>query len=102
MKKLLLSIVTTGIMVVSSAASANGMMSEDKLQALCVAAQSNNKVHLINEMKKQRVRFNQLQKGLVCNGLDVVSFAKYHGADKTAELISSKTNLDADVLLSKR
>ncbi|NVK54799.1 MAG: DUF3718 domain-containing protein [Alteromonadaceae bacterium] len=75
------------------AASISSQM-EKKLVAVCQAIKDDNKFALRRAVDKSGVDYNQLAEGLVCNGMDMYSFAKYHGADKAGNVIAKRTRLD--------
>ncbi|MGQ8364234.1 DUF3718 domain-containing protein [Glaciecola sp. 1036] len=61
------------------------------LVEVCKAIKSNSKVKLNKVLHKNRITFDEMAKGLVCNGQDALSFAKYHDADENFDLITKRT-----------
>lgn len=101
MKKLLISALATSALFLSQSVLANGWLEEDKLVRLCEIAKTDSKIRLITEMKKSHLRLNNVSDGLVCNGLDVVSFAKAHGAEKIAKMLETRQGKVDYIMLSK-
>ncbi|HBU52821.1 MAG TPA: hypothetical protein DEB45_16330, partial [Alteromonas australica] len=53
-------------------------------------------------VKRSRLSFQTLNKGLVCNGQDMLTFALTHNASTTGKLIARRTNADSATLTAKR
>jgi hypothetical protein len=68
---------------------------------LCNAVISNNKLNLHSTLKRERVSYQQIQDGLVCNGQDPVTFAMYNGSEETAELIARRTRKVTSTIVAK-
>ncbi len=67
---------------------------EKKLVAVCQAIKDDDKIALRRAVNKSGVDYQQLAQGLVCNGMDMYSFAMYHNAGKTGNVIARRTRLD--------
>ena len=65
---------------------------EASLVKICEAIQTNSKRKLRNAIKSSGIPSRAINKGLVCNGLDTVSFALSSGANKTADFLVAKGN----------
>ena len=76
-------------------------VTEKKLISICKALQSNKKIKLHRTISKSGLSYKQLSEGLVCNGMDPVTFALRNNAPKTAQLFAQKSNLDYQTLLTK-
>ena len=103
MKKIILiGILTTNIALAGTAqAQYIDPVMENKLVRVCEAIQSNSKFKLRNAIKNSRVDVKRLNKGLVCNGYDPVTFAIVSNAENTGKYMASKSNVDYDALLAK-
>jgi hypothetical protein len=101
MKKLLISALATSTLLISQSVFANGFLEDDKLVRLCEVTKTDSKIKLITEMKKNHLRLNHVSDGLVCNGMDVVSFAKANGAHKIAGLLETRRGKVDYIMLSK-
>ncbi|XOV81289.1 MAG: DUF3718 domain-containing protein [Aestuariibacter sp.] len=101
MKKLLISALATSTLLLSQSVFAGGWLEDEKLVRLCEIAKSDSKIKLITEIKKRNLRLNHVSDGLVCNGMDVVSFAKANGADKIAGLLETRQGKVDYIMLSK-
>lgn len=75
---------------------------EQTLIKICEALKSNNKGKLHRVVKHSYLNYKQISKGLVCNGMDPVTFALRNSATDTAELFARRSNMDYDMLLAKR
>ncbi|WP_034475291.1 DUF3718 domain-containing protein [Aestuariibacter salexigens] len=95
---------TLGFASLSSAVNAatyDKEMEEDLIN-VCEALSSNSKLRLHLAVKKSRVSYQELGRGLVCNGQDAVTFASLNGADITASLLAKRAGLTVDGVLAKR
>lgn len=92
MKKTVLAALTTGLFVLSTSASAMDSDLENRLVDICEAAKTDSPIRLITEMKQNRLRFDTVAEGLMCNGVDVITFAKMHGAENTARVIAARAS----------
>lgn len=101
MKKLFVSTLLTSALVISQSAFAGGWLEDEKLERLCELAKTDSKISLITEMKKRNLRFNHISDGLVCNGMDVVTFAKTHGATNIADMLETRRGKVDYIMLSK-
>lgn len=91
MKKLVLLAVSAGSLLMSGATFAMSKNLENRLEDLCFAVKTDNRNYLSAKMKENQVSATQLVEGLVCNGEDVITFAKIHGAGKNASMLTSRT-----------
>lgn len=67
---------------------------EKRLVRVCEAIQSDSKGKLNAALRSSRISYQQLSDGLVCNGMDAISFALHSGAMKNAELIAGRVHQD--------
>lgn len=74
---------------------------EKKLIAVCQAIKSDSRADLHRAVKKSGISYRRLSEGLVCNGMDMYSFALQHSANKTGAVIASRTNLEDKTLTAK-
>ncbi|NDV89711.1 DUF3718 domain-containing protein [Alteromonas sp. 345S023] len=74
---------------------------EDQLIAVCKAIKSDNRLALIRAVKKTRLSYRELNKGLVCNGQDMLTFALTHNATSTSQLIARRTNTQVGTLTAQ-
>lgn len=75
---------------------------EGDLIAVCEAIKSDNRLALMRAVKRSRLSFETLNKGLVCNGQDMLTFALTHDASTTGKLIARRINADSATLTAKR
>ena len=98
MKKFIVSVLAATVLMTSGSVLAMDKSLENKLSRICEAAQSNSKYKLNFAIKKARLKYKDVVDGLVCNGEDIITFAKINGADNTAGLLLSRTgNSDKSV-----
>jgi hypothetical protein len=106
MKKLLLSVLVTGLLVSATSqagtrAKAFDASHERTLVSLCEAVRSNNKMRLHHTLKQARISYSEMQEGLVCNGKDPMTFAMLNGSEDNAHLIAKRTNIDPSSIVAK-
>ena len=82
-------------------AQAVDLATEKQLVKICQALQSNNKNKLHRVITKSPWTYKNISEGLVCNGMDPVTFALRNNAPKTAQMFAHKSNLDYQTLLAK-
>jgi hypothetical protein len=106
MKKLILSVLVTGLMI--STASQAGQhntkytsLHEKTLIGLCEAVMSNSKLRLNLALKRARVSYSDMQEGLVCNGKDPMTFAMLHHAEDNAHLIAKRSNVSLSHVIAR-
>lgn len=100
MKKLFLTAVATSTLVLSSGAFAMDSDLEKKLVAVCKAVKSDSNLNLHTTLKETRLRADSVVEGLMCNGEDVITFAKLNGANNTADLLIKRSgNSDKIVVI---
>ncbi|MDO6565529.1 DUF3718 domain-containing protein [Alteromonas sp. 1_MG-2023] len=88
----------------ASLANANGYpeSSEKDLVAVCEAIQDDNRLALHKAVKRSRISYKDLHKGLVCNGEDMLSFAQSNNAISTGDYLARRVNAEKSVLTAKR
>ena len=100
MKKVLLTVLATSVLMASGSVMAMDKGLESKLENICEAAKSDSAYKLDFAIKKGHYKYKDVVDGLVCNGEDVVTFAKLHGAERTANLLLSRSgNGDKEVVI---
>jgi len=93
---------TSNAQAASNITLASASSSEANLVRVCKALKSNSRLQLLKAVKRTRVGYREIAKGLVCNGKSAYEFAQLHNADKTAGLLARKGNLNEDGMLAKR
>ncbi|MFT5815002.1 MAG: hypothetical protein ACJA0T_001719 [Colwellia sp.] len=103
MKKLLISsIIASGILLAGNAQASNiDSVVESKLVKVCVAIQSDSLIKVKTAVRNSGITMKQIAKGLVCNGADPVNFALANDAEKTAEYMAKKSNINYKELVAK-
>jgi hypothetical protein len=104
MKKLLITSILVAATFITSTANANNYIdqaTEQDLVKVCEALQSNSKIKLLRVIKRSGLSFNNIAKGLVCNGQDAIKFALLNGADKTANMLAKKGSVDLENYVAK-
>jgi hypothetical protein len=109
MKKLIMAVLTFTVIAAPFAMASNKEMikygsisaHEEKLISLCKAIKSNSRARLSMALRKDRIRYSEMQKGLVCNGQDPMTFAITHHAMDNAHAIASRTKLDITHIVAK-
>jgi hypothetical protein len=103
MKKVILAtIISSGLFLAGTAqAQILSPGTEHDLIKICSAIKSNSKLKLNRAIKSSRLPAKVIAKGLVCNGLDPVSFALSNNAESTAKVIARMGNTDYDALLAR-
>ena len=103
MKKLILvTIISSGLFLTGTAqADYISPATEKSLVKICSAIKSNSKLKLHKAIKRSGIHARSIAKGLVCNGLDPVSFALANKAVNTAKVMARKGGEDFDALLAK-
>ena len=101
-KKLIISSVMASVFVFSTApAQAIDRATEKELITICKALKSNNKSKLHRVISNSPWSYKNIAEGLVCNGMDPVTFALHNDAQKTAQFFAYKSKLDYQTLLAK-
>jgi hypothetical protein len=107
MKKLTMTLATCSILF-GAFAQAGGhdkqlfMTDQDRVNIkLCKAVKSNNRLHLHLTLKHANISYEEMQKGLVCNGQDPITFAMLNSSEKTASTIASRTHQEERVVLAQ-
>jgi len=95
MKKLLISTIITAGILLAGSAQANYIdpVTESKLVKVCEAIKSDRLIKVNVAVKNSGISIKQIANGLVCNGLDPVSFALANDAQKTAKFMAKRSNV---------
>ena len=93
---------TTLFAASSQAASKIDPIVEDKLVKICEAIRDDNKVALRKAVKASRLSYRKLDKGLVCNGQDMMTFAARHNAIETSQYLARRTGQSENALTAAR
>jgi len=103
MKKLLISsIITAGILLAGSAqASYIDPVTEGNLIKVCKAIKSDSLIKVKVAVKHSGISIREIADGLVCNGVDPVSFALANDAAKTAKYMASRSKVNRQDLVAK-
>ena len=103
MKKVILATIISSGLFLAGTVQAQHLSPETEhdLIKICSAIKSNSKLKLNRAIKSSRLPPRTIAKGLVCNGLDPVSFALTNNAHSTAKSIARMGNNDYDALLAK-
>ena len=75
---------------------------EDKLVAVCQAIKDDSRFKLHRAVRDSGISYRRLARGLVCDGMDMYTFAMQHGADNTGAVIAKRTNLEEQSLTAKQ
>jgi len=75
---------------------------ERDLVNICQAVKDNKKLRLKIRLKRAGLTFQQISNDLVCNGMNVVDFAKHNNADLTGNLLAKYVRSDSQVLTAKK
>lgn len=94
--------ISLSVLAGSASAKAYPRAMEHQLIAVCQAIKSDNRLALTRAVKQTRLSYRQLNKGLLCNGQDMLSFALTHNSAITSELIARRTNSRAGTLTAQR
>ena len=103
MKKVILTTLMMSGLVMTQTTQANYIdnVTEKKLVNICQAIKSDSRLRFNRAVKNSGYNIRAVQKGLVCNGHDPITFALIHGAKANAKLIAKKTNSNFEELLTK-
>jgi uncharacterized protein YidB (DUF937 family) len=101
MKKVIIStILTAGILLAGSAQASNiDPVVESKLVEVCEAIKSDNLSKVNDAVKDSGIGIKKLANSLVCNGQNPVNFALANDAEKTAQYMAAKSNVNHQELL---
>lgn len=99
MKKLILTTIATSTLLLSSGAFAMDKDLEDRLVDVCEAIKSDSRIALHSTLKHNRFRADSVVEGLVCNGEDAITFAKLHGAERTANLLIKRSGNQGKIVV---
>ncbi|WP_198556614.1 DUF3718 domain-containing protein [Paraglaciecola sp. MB-3u-78] len=103
MKKVIISTIITAGILLAGSAQANYIdpVTESKLVKVCEAIKSDRLIKVNVAVKNSGVSIKQIANGLVCNGLDPVSFALANDAQKTAKFMAKRSNVNGQEFLAK-
>ena len=103
MNKLLIStIITAGFLLAGNAQASNmDSVVESKLVKVCEAIKSDSLINVNSAVLKSGVDIKTIANSLVCNGVDPVSFALANDAEKTAEYMAQKSQVNYEELVAK-
>ena len=103
MKKLLIStIITAGILLAGNAQAVNiDSVTEGNLVKICNAIKSDSLIKVKVAVQESGVSIREIADGLVCNGIDPVSFALANDAEKIAKYMSKKSNINHQGFVAK-
>lgn len=91
----------TGLLASGAQAAIEPNLERDLIR-VCKALQSNDRMALQRAVKRSRVSYKNLSRGLQCNGMSAMSFAQNNGAKATATLWARKANLKENEMVAKR
>jgi hypothetical protein len=74
---------------------------EKKLISVCEVLKTNSRLKLKQVLKATGISRKVISKGLVCNGMDAVTFARSFDADESANFIAAAYKPKYNELLSK-
>jgi hypothetical protein len=103
MKKIIISsIISAGILLAGNVQASNiDSVVERKLIKVCEAIKSDSLAEVNDAVRNSGVAIKQIASSLVCNGADPVSFALTNDAEKTAEYMAQKSNVNFEQLVVK-
>ena len=103
MKKILISTIITAGMFLAGNAQASNMNSvtEGNLVKVCNAIKSDSLIKVKVAVQESGVSIREIADGLVCNGIDPVSFALANDAEKIAKYMSKKSNINHQGFVAK-
>jgi hypothetical protein len=93
MTKLLIStIITAGILLAGNAQASNmDPVTEGNLVKICNAIKNDSLIKVKVAVQESGISIREIADGLVCNGVDPVSFALANDAEKTAKYMADKS-----------
>ncbi len=91
-----------GLMMTTMSASAKAIPYEAELKKVCYAIASGNKLRFNLAVKNSRIKFRELNRGLLCNGQDMLTFAGSYKSAEMYALIERKTGANSRSLTAKR
>lgn len=74
---------------------------EKKLISVCEVLKTNSRLKLKQVLKATGISRKVISKGLVCNGMDAVAFARSFDADESADFLAAAYKPKYNQLLSK-
>ena len=74
---------------------------ERTLVNICQAIKDDNKLRLNMRLKNAGLTYRQISEDLVCNGMSVHDFAKFHNANATEDLLARRVRTISPVLTAK-
>ncbi|NMH59347.1 DUF3718 domain-containing protein [Alteromonas ponticola] len=93
---------TAGLTMTSASVSAKSVPYEAELKKVCYAIASGNKLKFNRAVKNSRIKFRQLNKGLRCNGQDMLTFAGNYNSQPMYVMIERKTGGKTRTLTASR
>ncbi|MFT5542513.1 MAG: hypothetical protein ACI97K_001348 [Glaciecola sp.] len=75
---------------------------EKKLVNICEALKSDSKIKLRRAIKDSRLKEQNVMKGLVCNGMDPITFALSENANVTAQYAAAKSGVDYTTIAQRQ
>lgn len=87
---------------VSASAADYPLYLEDELLAVCHAIHTDDTRALKKAVRKSGLSLKVLNKGLRCNGDDMVTFAERHEAMETSDLLARRLRLTEGTLTARR
>ncbi len=91
-----------GLTMTTMSASAKSIPYQADLEKICYAIASGNKLRFNLAVKKSRIKFKELNRGLLCNGQDMLTFAGSYKSPSMYALIERRTGSKSSTLTAKR
>ncbi|MCW8092797.1 DUF3718 domain-containing protein [Alteromonas sp. ASW11-130] len=107
MKKQHIAFITTlfaagGLTLSSASVSAKSIPYEAELKQICYAIASGKKFKFNRAVKDSRISIRALNRGLLCNGQDMLSFAGNYNSPSMYALVERRTGAKKRTLTAKR
>ncbi|MCW8106927.1 DUF3718 domain-containing protein [Alteromonas ponticola] len=93
---------TAGLTMTSVTVSAKSIPYEAELKKVCYAIASGNKLKFNRAIKNSRIKFRELNKGLLCNGQDMLTFAGNYKSPSLYASIERRAGTKTQTLTAKR
>jgi hypothetical protein len=101
-KSLLIASLLTGVCLVNmTQVHAMDKDTEEKLVKVCEALKSDSRIKLQQAISNVSAGYREIAEGLVCNGVDPITFALNNGAVNTAKLLANRSHKNFDEMLAK-
>jgi hypothetical protein len=103
MTKLLIStIITAGILLAGNVQASNmDSVTEGNLVKICNAIKNDSLIKVKVAVQESGISMREIADGLVCNGVDPVSFALANDAEKTAKYMANKSSVNQQEFVAK-